>query len=73
MPSPDFIQESYAVVGARVGVSGRDDGGGLEVWDRNIFNHRAWSILNNTTLQPGSIFGYVSDPRTLGITGTLSW
>ena len=72
-PTPDFIQESYAVAGARIGVSGRDNHWRLEFWGRNIFNHRAWSILNNTTLQPGSISGYVSDPRTLGLTGTLSW
>ncbi len=72
-PSPDFIQESYAVVGARAGLSGRANNWRLEFWGRNIFNQRAWSILNNTTLQPGSISGFVSDPQTLGITGTLIW
>ena len=73
MPSADFFQESYAVVGARTGLSGRGNNWRLEFWGRNIFNQRAWSILNNTTLQPGSISGFVTDPRTLGITGTLIW
>ena len=72
-PSSDFMQESYAVVGARFGLSGRNDRWRLEFWGRNIFDQRAWSLLNNTTLQPGSISGFVTDPQTLGVTGTFAF
>jgi iron complex outermembrane receptor protein len=70
MPSSDFMQESYAVVGAKVGLSDGNNHWRLEFWGRNIFDQRAWSILNNTTLQPESISGYVTEPQTLGVTAT---
>jgi len=72
-PSAAFGQESYAVVGARAGVAEGSGRWRLEAWGRNIFDKRAWSILNSTTLQPGSISGYVTDSRVLGVTGTVSW
>jgi outer membrane receptor protein involved in Fe transport len=72
-PSPNFRQDRYAVVGARVGAEAPDRNWKIELWARNLFNQRAWSILNNTTLQPGSISGFVSDPRSMGVTATLAW
>jgi iron complex outermembrane receptor protein len=72
-PSPSFIQDAYAVVGARIGAEAPDKNWRVEVWARNLFNQRAWSILNSTTLQPGSISGFVIDPRSAGITATLAW
>ena len=72
-PSPNFLQDAYAVVGARIGAAARDGNWRLELWARNLFDQRAWSILNNTTLQPGSISGFVTDPRSAGITATLAW
>jgi iron complex outermembrane receptor protein len=73
MPSPNFDQNAYAVVGARMGISGIDDSWTLELWGRNIFDNRAWSVLNSTTLQPGSISGNVTDPQLLGLGGTIRW
>jgi len=72
-PSPNFLQAAYAVVDARLGTEARDRNWKLEFWARNLFNQRSWSILNNTTLQPGSISGFVTDPRSMGVTGTLTW
>lgn len=72
-PSPSFSQDSYAVVGARIGVSASDGSWILAFWGRNIFDKRAWSVLNSTTLQPGSISGYVTDPQLLGATATMRW
>ena len=72
-PSANFSQDAYAVVGARIGVQSLSGHIRVEVWARNLFDQRAWSILNNTTLQPGSISGFVIDPRSVGITLTGAW
>jgi outer membrane receptor protein involved in Fe transport len=72
-PTPDFLQDAYAVFGARIGVESPDRNWRVEVWARNLFDQRAWSILNSTTLQPGSISGFVIDPRSTGVTATLMW
>jgi outer membrane receptor protein involved in Fe transport len=69
----DFYQNSYAVVGARIGAQSMSGSIRLEVWARNLFDQRAWSILNNTTLQPGSISGFVIEPRTIGVTLAGAW
>jgi iron complex outermembrane receptor protein len=72
-PSANFLQDAYAVFGARIGAEAIDRNWRIELWARNLFNQRAWSILNSTTLQPGSISGYVTDPRSWGVTATLAW
>jgi outer membrane receptor protein involved in Fe transport len=69
----DFYQNGYAVVGARIGAQSMSGSIRLEVWARNLFDQRAWSILNNTTLQPGSISGFVIEPRTIGVTLAGAW
>ena len=74
-----FYQDAYAVVGARIGAQSLSGHLKIEVWARNLFNQRAWAVLNNTTLQPGflgrpgSISGYVTDPRSVGVTLTGMW
>ncbi len=70
-PSPNVVQGAYATAGARLGVESRDGNWRLEVWARNLFQKRAWSLLYNTTLQPGSVSGFVIDPRTMGVTATV--
>jgi outer membrane receptor protein involved in Fe transport len=72
-PSVNFQQDAYAVFGMRIGVEAPNRNWRVEFWARNLFNQRAWSVLNNTTLQPGSISGYVTDPRSVGVTATLAW
>jgi outer membrane receptor protein involved in Fe transport len=72
-PTPKFFQGAYAVMGARLGIEAQESHWRVEIWARNLFNQRAWALLNSTTLQPGSISGFVTDPRTAGVTATLSW
>jgi len=60
-------------VGARIGVKAPEGNWRVELWARNLFDQRAWSILNNTTLQPGSVSGYVTDPRSWGIRAAFAW
>ena len=72
-PSVNVLQDAYAIVGARLGVEAPNRNWAVELWARNLFDQRAWSILNNTTLQPGSISGFVIDPRSFGATVTLAW
>lgn len=75
----DFYQDAYAVVGARIGAQTMSGNYRIEVWARNLFNQRSWSILNNTTLQPAigsvpsTISGFVTDPRSFGVTLTGVW
>jgi iron complex outermembrane recepter protein len=72
-PSASFSQDAYAVVGARIGVRSSSGNIQIEAWARNLFDQRSWSVLNSTTLQPGSISGFVIDPRSVGITLTGRW
>jgi len=72
-PGGNFRQDAYAVVGARVGAETLSGHFKVEVWARNLLDQRSWSVLNNTTLQPGSISGFVIDPRTFGVTLTGAW
>jgi outer membrane receptor protein involved in Fe transport len=72
-PSPSYMQNSYAIVGARLGLAPLDRRWRLDLWARNLFNQHAWSILNSTTLQNGSISGYVIDPRSWGLTASVTW
>src|SRR5215471_2027191 len=71
--SSSYVQDPYAVVGARLGVEGMEKHWRVELWARNLFNQRAWSILNATTLQPNSISGFVTEPRSWGVTVTGRW
>ena len=73
VPTGNFNQDAYALVGARLGAQTLDGHYKLEVWARNLFDQRSWSVLNNTTLQPGSISGFVIDPRSFGVTLTGAW
>src|SRR5262249_9192766 len=43
-PSPNVMQDAYAVVGARIGVEAPERSWRVELWARNLFNQRAWSI-----------------------------
>jgi iron complex outermembrane receptor protein len=72
-PSRNFRQAAYAIAGGRVRLMA--DGGTWEVdiWARNLFDQKAWSILNSTTLQPGSISGYIVDGRRWGASATARW
>jgi outer membrane receptor protein involved in Fe transport len=72
-PAGNFYQDAYAIVGARIGAQTLDGHYKLEIWARNLFDQRSWSVLNNTTLQPGSISGFVIDPRSFGVTLTGAW
>ena len=71
--TPDFRQDAYAVVGSRLDLAQLDGPWSVEIWARNLFDQKAWTILYSTTLQPGSISGYVLDPRSWGITLAARW
>ena len=71
--SPNFVQDPYALVDARFALGPPEGGWQIELWARNLFDQHAWSVLNNTTLQPGSISGCVIEPRSYGITTSVKW
>lgn len=45
-----------------------DSGFQLSVWGRNLLNDRYLQSIFDTPIQPGSISGYPSQPRTYGVT-----
>jgi outer membrane receptor protein involved in Fe transport len=67
------MQGAYATTDARLTLAPRNSPWSVEFWVRNLFDRHAWSVLNNTTLQPGSISGYVIDPRSFGATARMNW
>jgi iron complex outermembrane receptor protein len=65
--SPAYVQTSYATVNSRVAISGPHDRWAAELFVNNVFNKAAWTQLLAATLQPGSIIGYLNEPRFFGV------
>ena len=76
-------QESYALVNARLGLRGRDDRWGVELWAQNLFDKNYQQVAFNTPFQGGGslaevinfggtgnqIFSaFLAEPRTYGVT-----
>lgn len=81
--NPQSIADGYAVLGARLALSGRDDRWSLAVFARNLTNthYRPLAVyqplgaalgLNNGTF-PGSTANRIqaNEPRTYGVSGTI--
>jgi outer membrane receptor protein involved in Fe transport len=82
---PQKVQDSYAVINARLGVRGAQQRWSLEVWAQNLFNQDYAQVAFNTPFQAGTtappfvdpsypggrqIFSaFLAEPRTYGITG----
>ena len=69
--SPDFMQDAYAVFGGRLVLASTDGAWDIALWSRNLFDQKAWTIESNTTFQPGSITGFVIEPRSFGVSLSL--
>lgn len=81
---PQKEQDGYAIFNARVGVRGRDEAWGIEVWAQNLFNKQYAQVAFNSPFQAGStatpftdpqypggrqIFSqFLAEPRTYGVT-----
>jgi outer membrane receptor protein involved in Fe transport len=82
---PQKLQDSYALVNARVGVRGPNQRWSLELWAQNLFNQDYAQVAFNSPFQAGTtaapfvdpqfpggrqIFSaFLAEPRTYGITG----
>jgi outer membrane receptor protein involved in Fe transport len=82
---PQKVQDSFAVINARLGVRGAQQRWSLEVWAQNLFNQDYAQVAFNTPFQAGTtsapfvdpaypggrqIFSaFLAEPRTYGITG----
>jgi len=82
---PQKLQDSYAVINARLGVRGPNQRWSIEVWAQNLFNQDYAQVAFNTPFQAGTtaapfvdpqfpggrqIFSaFLAEPRTYGITG----
>jgi outer membrane receptor protein involved in Fe transport len=77
------LQTDVVVVNARVGVSGRDDRWGVELWAQNLFDEDYKQIAFDMPLQGSGTIGqtrrfgtpatqlfgaFLADPRTYGVT-----
>jgi outer membrane receptor protein involved in Fe transport len=50
-----------------------DNGLSLQLWARNLFDHREIGTIFDTPAQPRGISGYPNDPRTYGATARFRW
>jgi iron complex outermembrane recepter protein len=81
---PQKSQDGYALFNARVGIRGRDEKWGIEVWAQNLFNKQYAQVAFNSPFQAGTtsapfvdpqypggrqIFSqFLAEPRTYGVT-----
>ncbi|MGQ3101134.1 MAG: TonB-dependent receptor [Sphingopyxis solisilvae] len=81
---PQKEQDGYALFNARVGIRGRDEKWGIEVWAQNLFNKQYAQVAFNSPFQAGTtaapfvdpqypggrqIFSqFLAEPRTYGVT-----
>ncbi|WP_447765750.1 TonB-dependent receptor [Sphingopyxis panaciterrae] len=63
---PQKEQDGYALFNARVGVRGRDEKWGIEVWAQNIFNKQYSQVAFNSPFQEGGVSGAFADPQYPG-------
>lgn len=68
MTTPEYFQDGYALVNARIGIGDIDDHLSVELWARNLTNNRVWTGLYQGTAQAGSIQSFVNEPRFYGAT-----
>ena len=82
---PQKLQDSYAVINARVGVRGPHERWSIELWAQNLFNQDYAQVAFNSPFQAGTtaapfvdpnfpggrqIFSaFLAEPRTYGVTG----
>ena len=66
-PSQYLYIEGYTVVNGRVGFRG-DDGWGVYVWARNLFDEDYFELLSAAPGGSGLYVGLPADPRTFGVT-----
>ncbi|MCW5646551.1 MAG: TonB-dependent receptor, partial [Sphingopyxis sp.] len=81
---PQKEQDGYALFNARVGIRGRDEAWGVEIWAQNLFNKQYAQVAFNSPFQAGTtsapfvdpqypggrqIFSqFLAEPRTYGVT-----
>ncbi|WP_417459579.1 TonB-dependent receptor [Kordiimonas sp.] len=61
-------QDSYALVGASMGVGDIDGAWSLQLWARNLLNEAYVLDTFDSTIPGGSLNAYIGDPRTYGLT-----
>ena len=69
---PGYETRSQSIVNGSMGID-FDNGFGLQVWGRNLFNDRYISTIFPGVFQFGVVNGYPSPPRTYGITGRYNF
>jgi iron complex outermembrane recepter protein len=83
---PEKIQDSFAVVNARLGVRGAEQRWSIELWAQNLFNQDYMQVAINSPFQGSNsvahtqrhglvanqmFSAFLAEPRTYGITGRV--
>ncbi|SNT30885.1 TonB-dependent receptor [Sphingopyxis indica] len=63
---PQKEQDGYALVNARVGVRGPDEGWAVELWAQNLFNKQYAQVAFNSPFQAGGAGAPFTDPQYPG-------
>jgi len=63
---PQKEQDGYALVNARIGVRGPDQGWAIELWAQNLFNKQYAQVAFNSPFQAGASSAPFTDPQYPG-------
>jgi outer membrane receptor protein involved in Fe transport len=66
------VQDAYALVNGRIGISGPDRKWSLEIWGQNLFNTKYQQIVADAPGQGSGTFNAVAAPATTGLSGTAN-
>jgi len=60
------VQSGYTLVNARLGLG--SDRWMVEAWGQNLTDEQYFQVIIDAPLQPGTLNGFLGDPRTYGLT-----
>lgn len=70
---PGTLQDSYALVNLRFGLSDADDSWEVFIYGRNLTDEDVYGAALDTPLVTGAMTGYLLDPMVYGIGGKFSF
>jgi outer membrane receptor protein involved in Fe transport len=66
--NPEKLQDEYALVNARLGLSGQDERWAVELWGQNVFDQDYYQVVFDATFQSTQKDAFLGAPRTFGVT-----
>lgn len=70
---PVKVQDPYAILNTRVGLTTPGDKWALELWAQNLSNSKYYQVIIDQPLQTGTYGAYLGSPRTYGMTARVQF